>query len=408
MKLMYVCVLLATVGSLITTTTGSAQPAAAPAPAKSSEIISVALPASPKPTSAPSLSSLETRSIPAFLPTVRLALHGVLRLKAGVVQNDPNVAFVGRSDGFELQHARVALRADYGSKLAAVLSLEGAVDERTRANAVNGDLRVGLKDAFADIAVGNDVNGLTIRAGRFAILMDAEEYAGINERAFVSRSLLSRGVRATEGWEARGLLPGRSLGAAFRMEPQRAVSGVAIGFEAAVQNGADEFASSNDNDAVALSASLLVQLPERGHLIAAVRYNPRTVGQLPLRQNEIDIQAAIGGNISAGPVLLAAAVVVQRTAFDTTGGIAQISWGANGQAMYPIPMRYPLCLGYRFNILDSSSLVLTDRVMEHTIGATLQLLPIKSRVQLNVTHAVEQDDRTLSNDRIEAVVEVSL
>jgi hypothetical protein len=402
MKSEHACVLFSLVCAsvLMTTTIGLAQPIGLPV---SAPPISENSPALVPPAALPTLPSRES-----LIAKLRWQATGLLRLKVGYVQNDANVAFVGRSDGFELQHARVAVRADYQSKLAAVLSVEGAVDERSRANAVNGELRVGLKDAFADLALGNDVAGLTIRTGRFAILMDGEEYAGINERAFVSRALVSRGVRPTEGWEARGLLPGRSLGLAFRMEPPRAASGVAIGFEAAVQNGADEFASSNDNDAVALSASLLVQLPERGHLIAAVRYNPRTVGQLPLRQNETDIQGAISANASVGPVRLAAGGVVQRTAFDTTGGLAQIAWGAYGQAMYIVQLTSPLGLGYRFNILDSSSLVLTDRVMEHTIGATLDLPTFKSRLQLNVTHAVEQDDRTLSNDRVEAVMEVSL
>src|SRR5438067_13625364 len=32
---------------------------------------------------------------------------GYLRLQYKVVQNDPNVAFVGRDDGFELQNARI-------------------------------------------------------------------------------------------------------------------------------------------------------------------------------------------------------------------------------------------------------------------------------------------------------------
>src|SRR5688500_15620079 len=36
--------------------------------------------------------------------------YGYLRIQAGVVQNDPNVAFVGRDDGFELQNARVGVR----------------------------------------------------------------------------------------------------------------------------------------------------------------------------------------------------------------------------------------------------------------------------------------------------------
>ena len=35
---------------------------------------------------------------------------GVLRLKTALVQNDPNVQFIGRADGFSLQNARVGVR----------------------------------------------------------------------------------------------------------------------------------------------------------------------------------------------------------------------------------------------------------------------------------------------------------
>src|SRR4051812_257803 len=35
---------------------------------------------------------------------------GYLRMQYRVVQNDPNVAFIGRDDGFELQNARIGVR----------------------------------------------------------------------------------------------------------------------------------------------------------------------------------------------------------------------------------------------------------------------------------------------------------
>src|SRR5262245_55676512 len=39
--------------------------------------------------------------------------YGYLRLQYIVVENDPNVEFVGRDDGFELQNARVGVRGTF-------------------------------------------------------------------------------------------------------------------------------------------------------------------------------------------------------------------------------------------------------------------------------------------------------
>src|SRR5512138_1708039 len=78
---------------------------------------------------------------------------GYLRLQYLMVQNDPNIAFVGRDDGFELQNARVGVRGTYGKRAKFVVSIDGAVDERAQINVPEGKLRVGLRDAYADVAV---------------------------------------------------------------------------------------------------------------------------------------------------------------------------------------------------------------------------------------------------------------
>jgi hypothetical protein len=79
---------------------------------------------------------------------------GFLRLQYAVVQNDPNVAFVGRDDGFQLQNARVGVRGQLDRRAGFVVSIDGAVDEREQINVPEGKLRVGLRDAFVDLAFG--------------------------------------------------------------------------------------------------------------------------------------------------------------------------------------------------------------------------------------------------------------
>ena len=331
---------------------------------------------------------------------------GYLRLQYLAVQNDPGVLFVGRDDGFELQNARLGVRGALDDRIAFVVAIDGAVDERVQVNAPDGKLRVGLRDAFADVLLGGPV---VARGGFFEALVDPDALVPDTRRELVDRPIESRGMRATEGYQADGLTPGRSLGAAIRIEPEAAEQGgVRLGFELAVQNGADEFSSNNDNDKPAVSATVLARLPRGGWAMAAARYNPRSVGALPFRQDEDDLQGTAGARVVVGPVALGGGLVVQRTTFPTVGGPAQNAFGGHAQAMIEIPAPLPLAAGYRFGILDPSSLISTDRVMEHTAGAVLGVPRYRMRVQLQATHVVEQAARALSNDRIQLAAELAL
>jgi hypothetical protein len=99
---------------------------------------------------------------------------------------------------------------------------------------------------------------------------------------------------------------------------------------------------------------------------------------------------------------------VQRTSYPTVGGPAQNGFGGHAQALVILPVGLPLAAGYRFGILDPSSLVPNDRVMEHTVGAVLGVPRYRMRLQLQVTHVVEQGPRELANDRVQLAAELSL
>jgi len=331
---------------------------------------------------------------------------GYLRMQYIAVQNDPNVAFVGRDDGFEMQNARVGVRGDLGMRASFVISVDGAVDERTQVNTPQGKLRVGLRDSFMDVRLSG---ATVVRGGYFLAWVDPEVLVPDTSREFVDHPLESRGMRSTEGWYTPGLPPGLSLGASIRHDPGQPRDGAAVGYEVAVQNGADEFSSNNDNDQPAVSAAGILRLPHEGYVIAAVRWNPRTVGELPFRQDETDYQGTLGAHAVAGPVSVGAGLIVQRTIFESTGGPAQDAFGAHAQLLFRFGGdERPLAVGYRFAVLDPSSLITTDRVMEHTVGAVMGVPSYRTRVQLQVTHVEEQAERDLSNDRIQLAAEVSL
>jgi hypothetical protein len=238
-----------------------------------------------------------------------IAPFGYLRLQYRLAQNDPNVQHVGRDDGFELQNARFGVRGEFEKRVRFVMSIDGAVDERAQPNTPQGRMRVGLRDAFADVVTSGTV---FVRAGFFQTWSDPNRLVGDLVREFVDRPIESRGVQSTEGYFAPGLPPGRSLGVALRIEPEEDMK---PGFELAVQNGADEFSSNNDNDLPAVSAAGMFRLVDSGFLVAGARYNPRTVGELPFRQDETDVQGFFGAQINTASVRGGAAAIVQKTFF---------------------------------------------------------------------------------------------
>lgn len=357
--------------------------------------------ATPAPDATPDATSTELVDKEVAPPAFDYKPFGYLRMQYIAVQSDPNVQFVGRDDGFELQNARIGVRGSLQDIVRYVISIDGAVDERAQ-NMVEGKLRVGLRDAYADLWISR---AIAVRAGYFETWASPDALVPDTAREFVDKPLEIRGMRSTEGWYTPGLPPGRSLGAAVRLDPERPN---ALGLELAVQNGADEFSSNNDNDKPAVSAAALFRLPSDGFLVAAARYNPRTVGELPFRQDETDLQGSVGAQVSAGPVSVGAGAIVQRTTFESTGGPTQNAFGAHGQLMFRIPGERPISIGYRFGILDPSSLIVTDRVIEHTAGALVAVPQLRMRFQLQATHVQEQAARELSNSRIQVAAEVAL
>lgn len=358
----------------------------------------------PAPASTPLPGRAEPEST-ASAPRFTWQPFGYLRVQYIAVQDDPNVAFVGRDDGFELQNARLGVRGAIDGRVAFEVALDGAVDERLQVNTTQGKLRVGLRDAFADVTIAGR---LVARGGFFQAVFDPEALVSDTTRELVDHPIESRGMRATEGYQTPGLTPGRSLGAALRIDPAPYDGGPSVGFEVAVQNGADELSSNNDNDKPAISAAVIARVARDGWVMAAGRFNPRTVGDLPFRQDENDLQGSVGLRYAVGPVALGGGLVVQRTTFPTTMGPSEDAFGGHAQAMFALPVALPLTVGYRFGILDPSSLITTDRVMEHTVGAVLGMPRYRMRVQLQLTHVVEQGARELSNDRVQLAAELAL
>jgi hypothetical protein len=393
--------------ALLTPAVGSAQPA----PASGSDATPTQNEPTPPPPSPLPPTTNSSSTVAEIVHKLTYEGFGYLRMEYIAVQADPNVQFVGRDDGFELQNARLGVHGRYGDRLAATMAFDGAVDERAQVNSPQGTLGFNLKDAYTDITLAGQT---VLRAGYFLPWVDPEALVADTSLDFVDYPIESRGVRATEGWQTPGLPPGRSLGVALHLDPASmlgtpvAIDGPRVGFEVAVQNGADEYSYNNDNNEPALSVSALLRWPNNSWIMVAGRYNPRTIGTLPFRQDETDYQGTAGLRVALGPIALGGGLVVEHTTFDTTGGPAQDAYGGHAQILVRIPFTLPLEVGYRFGVLDPSSLVTTDRVIEHTVGAVLSVPSYRVRVLVQGVIPVEQAARELANDRFQIAGELTL
>jgi hypothetical protein len=101
--------------------------------------------------------------------------------------------------------------------------------------------------------------------------------------------------------------------------------------------------------------------------------------------------------------------VFVRTSFPTTGGPDRSAFGAHAQGLFSFGTgALPISVGYRLCVFDPSSLILTDRVIEHSAGAVLTVPTYRMRVQAQATHVMEQAGRNLANSRIQLAVELVL
>jgi hypothetical protein len=143
-------------------------------------------------------------------------------------------------------------------------------------------------------------------------------------------------------------------------------------------------------------------------VFAAGRFNRRTEGELPLLRTEDDLEAAVGARFVHPYARVTGQLIVRQTELATTGGPDQRAYGAHGELVVPVWGAPWLELGYRFGVLDPSDLFASDRITEHTAGVAAHVARFRSRFMINATHAGEQSGRVLDNDRIEALIEVSL
>ncbi|MBI4820265.1 MAG: hypothetical protein HY791_28610 [Deltaproteobacteria bacterium] len=349
-------------------------------------------------TAVPGLTSQPEPKKEAPAPTFEVGVGGYVRVVAEAIEND-TVAYIGRNDGFRLADGRLEITAARGDDLRAELSLEGALAESDGRNDPNEELAVGLKDAFLEY---DFTKKLTLRVGRFKAPYDRSELESTEARVFIDRSIESRGVRATQGYETDGLSVGRQIGMMLH-RPRLGYSkdGFDMGYALALTNGRTENLALNDNESVAGFARLNAFWGDLISLSVAGFLDGRTIGELPNLFEESVLGAEASLLLVLADLTVEGQVLFQTTKFVTSGIDDTKSLGFHGQFGYKI---WDLRFAYRFGWLDPNDRFDVDQVSEHTLA--ISYLPKDLPLMFSLEGTLAHEQRTIANNRIDALAQI--
>lgn len=348
-------------------------------------------------------------------------LYGRVRAQLSFIENDTKQTdFVGLNDGFVLGSARLGLEARQDD-VTVVISLEGAVDQRNETNTSTGEIVTRLKDGYIDY---NPFRWLAARVGQFKPPFDGEEQISTGDLFLIHRSLPSRGVKGVEGINIEGLSVDRQVGAMLYSEPIFfGESDFGVAWYLDVTNGTGANRPLNDNESMAYFGrlELLSGRPDGPKDLPRVRlgggmfYNEITTGRPPdlLTENH----TGLAGDLTCewfGAVL--ATGFVQRTVeiTEVAGEPERVARGWHVLAAYHAP--YGLVPAYRYGWYDPTAKfeaedpvidaqLNVDTVRHHTLGLGWEVPRKPLKLQVNYTIAQEDADRSIDNNRLEALVQ---
>lgn len=339
-----------------------------------------------------------------------LSLFGYLRAGYDFTFKDSRYAFVGRNNGFILDSARVGVDGRYAPlEIAWRVSVEGASDVQLGPNTPIGSLSVRLRDAFAR---WDPVPWLGMQVGQFKAPFQEEELRGTNTLMFASRSVGVEGVPTGRGFETAGIQLDRQVG--VMLSPAKPIGGdVAASYYLMVMNGNGGNQLLDDNGRFGLVGRTELGYKEYARLGAAVFHNERTVGTPPNLYNETDVGMTGDLALKIAGLHVLGAVTRLRTTFPTVGTDARIQLAFVGQAGYRFDFpQWFIMPAYRFAYFHpwmggADETFDAFRVQYHTFGVRTGLAKIPVQAWLNYTLTAEAPERSLTNDRIELLGQVT-
>ncbi|MEE2789156.1 MAG: porin [Myxococcota bacterium] len=347
---------------------------------------------------------------------LNIEFSGFLRTRYRTILNDSSGPdFIGANDGFSLDNARFV--ADVAKeRFSARISIDGAVDRRDAANTAVGRVEVGLRDGWVAYRVHQTFQ---LRFGQFKPDFDFEELQSTRDLLFIDRAVESRGVLGIEGFNTAGMsLPRQAGFQVFGRVPLAA--DFSLTYALSLTNGSGANQPLNDNEQLAPTARLALEQGNNLVLGGGFYLNRFSTGEPP----DLITDEAMGWVVdftyrrtlgAIGIVLNGQFMERYTTSVDVPNEPEVTARGYHGALGIELPRGF--AVAYRYASFDpTQSFEAEDRVAEqnleadtvthHTMGVNYTWDTVPAKCQLNYTLAMESDERTVDNDRIDALVQL--
>jgi len=364
---------------------------------------------------------------------LRVSPIGFVRIGFTHVQRDTDLGFVGANNGFAAANVRGGVDLHHESGIGARVSLEGAADLSGELNDPRSTLSVSVRDAFARYRCR--CGAFEVRIGQTRPPFSGEEARSSGRLRFIDRAVGENGVQVGRGLQLRGMDIRRQLGLYVGTAEPLAFGPVRLFAAGMIANGNGENQLLNDNRRYAyhgrLAAGLVLGEARdaahgervRDHVTVGLGgyRNDRTVGALPDLFDEVDRGLAADVLLELHGFDLYAQVLRVTTELPTIGAETRTNLAFHAQAAYDLSLPRDLVFGpaYRYAMWrpwhggggEGTSADLSDyQLQEHTLGVRLRY-PMgwaELGVYVEYTFAVEDEARELTNDRVQALVQVVL
>ena len=333
----------------------------------------------------------------------RLGIGGYLRAGYTNIVNDISGNY-GTNDGFGLDSARLSINAYFDDTAGFKFQIDGAVHEQLAPNDPNAGLVVRTKDAFIWYA---PIEYVKISVGQFKAPFDGEGIDSSTDIAFISRSVMSRGVKGVEGPNVRGLSRDREVGATLSTDGiyfDEKKEGFGIRYALGATNGSSSDRALNDNDALAFYGRLDFLYGKMVRVGGGATMNDRTIGLAPNQLDESVFGWAADLSLNIAMVSLAGGVIGETITNPTQDEFSRFGLQAT------LAVREPF-LGFqpkvRFSSLDDSSSREGEALSYISFGINYVPKDFPLRVMLDYTLSGEEAPTEIDNNKLELLLEAS-
>jgi hypothetical protein len=333
----------------------------------------------------------------------RIKIFGYLKLGYFAVLPATNDdALVGAHNGFRLANLRMGLAFQPVEHIGLVASIDGAVARRDEMDPLTGNRIVELRDAYLE---WTKLDWLSLRGGQFKAPYNGEFLQGDGAVPFVTRSIVTDGLLPPEGFPQEGMSLGRQLGiTAFSSRLGHGLLG--FRYNLALVNGNGINVLNNDNNAITPVGRLVLEVGE--HLSFGVNgyYDVQTSGNRPGRLTDNRAGAGADVFVSLGSFQILGVGLWRATSHPSTGLPAENGIGAVASVAY-VNRPTGIEAGIRYAFLEPSDLQAGDQLMEAAAMVGYRATFFPGRVILQYTLRMEEQARTVNNNSLDAMIQLS-